>query len=80
MPKDWKIVDISPGGVDRLFFNKKTGEGTWYTPEGMTAEEIFAIPGAKRRHWRSVEHVEEYIEEMAKQKAKSGGHDYDSDT
>ena len=41
----------------------------------MTAEEIFAIPGAKRRHWHSVEHIEEYI---AKQKANSGGHDYDS--
>ena len=67
----------SPGGVDRLFFNKKTGEGTWYTPEGMTAEEIFAIPGAKRRHWHSVEHIEECI---AKQKAKSSGHDYDSGT
>ena len=56
--KDWKIIEMSPGGVDLAFVNKKTGESTGYTPQGMTAEEIFTIPAAKRR-WGSIEQVED---------------------
>jgi hypothetical protein len=41
--------------------NKKTGESTGYTPQGMSAEEIFTIPAAKRR-WGSIEQVEEHIQ------------------
>lgn len=77
MPKDWKIEPISPSGLDRLFVNKKTGEATWYTPEGMTAKEIFAIPGAKKKFGYSVEQVEKYIQKMAEQKA-NGGQEYDA--
>jgi len=41
--------------------NKKTGEITAYPPQGVSAEEIFSIPAAKRR-WGSIELVEEHIE------------------
>jgi hypothetical protein len=41
--------------------NKKTGESTGYAPQGMSAEEIFPIPAAKR-HWDSIEEVEEHIQ------------------
>jgi hypothetical protein len=67
-PKDWKIIETT-GGVDLDFVNKKTGESTWYTPEGMSAAEIFAIRGAKK-YWVDVEDVEKYIKEMADVKVK----------
>jgi hypothetical protein len=41
--------------------NKKTSESTGYTPQGMSAEEIFTIPAAKRR-WGSIGQVEEQIQ------------------
>ena len=74
-PKDWKIIETSPGGINRNFVNTKTGEATWYTPEGMSAAEIFAIRGAKK-YWVNVEDVEKYIEKKAALKAKNGGRDY----
>jgi hypothetical protein len=74
VPEDWQIIKTSPGGRDKDFVNPKTGEQTWYTPEGATAEEILRIPGA-REYWNSVSDVEKYIKEMAEQKAKSGGKD-----
>jgi len=73
-PKDWKIIETSPGGVELEFFNKKTGASTWYTPEGMSAADILAIPDAKN-YWSTVKDVKEYIKEMADQKAKYGGKD-----
>ncbi|PPQ71920.1 hypothetical protein CVT26_007181 [Gymnopilus dilepis] len=69
-PKDWKLVEGSPGGVDLLFVHRKTDERTWYTPEGMSAEEILAIPRAKK-YWSTVEEVEKYIKEMAEEKARN---------
>jgi len=74
VPEDWRIIKTSPGGRDKDFVNDKTGEQTWYTPEGMTAEEILRVPGA-REYWNSVSDVQEYIKEMAEQKARSGGKD-----
>lgn len=60
--------------MERAFVNDKTGESTWYTPEGMTASEILQIPGA-RRYWSTNEEVEEYIKRMAADKVKFGGKD-----
>jgi hypothetical protein len=40
----------------------------------MNASDILAIPGAKK-YWSTIEEVEEYIKEMADQKAKNGGKD-----
>ena len=56
-----QIIETSPGGADLAFVNKKTGESTGYTPQGMTAEEIFTIPGAERS-WGSIELVKEHME------------------
>lgn len=77
MPKHWRIIETSPSGLELTFTNDKTGECTWYTPEGMTAAEILAIPGAKK-HWRSIGDVERYMKEMAESKAKFGGEDINS--
>jgi hypothetical protein len=74
MPKDWKIIETSPGGVDLSFYNRKTGEATWYTPKGMSAEDILQIPQAQV-YWRNKEHVEEFMEEMAKRKEMYDGYD-----
>ncbi|KIM35471.1 hypothetical protein M413DRAFT_430813 [Hebeloma cylindrosporum] len=74
-PEDWYIVETSPGGNERNFANSKTGEVTWYTPEGMTAEEILAIPDANK-YWWTVKDVKRYMKEMAKQKARNGGRDW----
>ena len=63
---------MSPGGVDLAFVNKKTSEMTGYTPQRMSAEEIFAIPGAKRR-WASIEQVEQYIQRKNEEREKYGG-------
>ena len=73
-PKDWQIIETSPGGVDCDFVNKKTGEETWYTPEGMTAAEILAIPGAKK-FFPTLERAEAYIKIKKEEKAKNGGKD-----
>ena len=77
MPKDWRIIETSPSGLELTFTNDKTGESTWYTPDGMSAAEIFVIPGAKK-HWGSIEEVERYIKKMAEDKVKYGGEDIDS--
>ncbi|KAF9482094.1 hypothetical protein BDN70DRAFT_991441 [Pholiota conissans] len=74
VPEDWEIIATSPGGVDKDFVNRKTGEQTWYTPKGITAEDIFRIPGATK-YWGSVKDVEKYIQKMAKQKEENGGKD-----
>jgi hypothetical protein len=74
VPEDWQIIETSPGGVDKDFVNPKTGEQTWYTPEGATAEEILRVPGATK-YFSSESDVEEYIKKMAKQKADNGGKD-----
>jgi hypothetical protein len=74
VPKDWKIIEASPGGVDLAFYNRKTGETTWYTPEGMSAEEMLQIPRA-RVYWRDKEQVEEFMERMATRKEKNNGYD-----
>ena len=73
-PKDWKIIEESPSGLERTFFNRKTVESTWYTPQGMTASEILEVPGAKK-YWSTAEEAERYIKEMAEEKAKYGGKD-----
>jgi hypothetical protein len=52
---------MRPGGVGLACVNKKTGEMTGYTPQGMSAEGIVAIPGA-RRCWVSSEQVKQYIQ------------------
>ncbi|KDR70550.1 hypothetical protein GALMADRAFT_159776 [Galerina marginata CBS 339.88] len=70
-PEDWRIIKTSPGGIDRDFVNRKTGESTWYTPEGMSAAEILAVPGA-REYWSTVKEVEEYIKEKAEEKKRNG--------
>ncbi|KAF9479896.1 hypothetical protein BDN70DRAFT_878325 [Pholiota conissans] len=74
IPEDWTIIATSPGGVDKDFYNQKTGEQTWYTPEGMTAAEILRVPGAEK-YWFDEADAEAYIREMAKQKAENGGKD-----
>ncbi|KAF8966087.1 hypothetical protein BDZ97DRAFT_1756795 [Flammula alnicola] len=74
VPRDWKIIETSPSGLERTFSNEKTGESTWYTPEGMSAAEILAIPDAKK-YWSTTEEVEKYIRAMAAEKAKYGGQD-----
>lgn len=40
----------------------------------MSAEEIFAIPGAKK-YWRTIEEVKQYMEEKAVEKKASNGKD-----
>ncbi|KDR70554.1 hypothetical protein GALMADRAFT_254632 [Galerina marginata CBS 339.88] len=74
LPADWKIIETSPGGVELDFVNKVTGESTWYTPEGMSATDILAIPDAKK-YWSKAEEVEVYIKEKADEKKKNGGKD-----
>jgi len=74
VPKDWKIIETSPGGVEKSFAHRKTHQWTWYIPEGATAAEILKVPGA-RKYWSSVEDVEEYMMKMAAEKEKYGDHD-----
>lgn len=71
-------MGTSPGGRDRAFVNEKTGESTWYIPEGMSATEILAIPDA-RKYWSTLEQVEEYIKRMNDLKLKYGGKDIKDD-
>jgi len=52
---------------DLSFWNAKTGESSWYTPDGMTADEIFEIPDAKT-FFRSKEGVAGYMERCAIEK------------
>ncbi|KAF9531838.1 hypothetical protein CPB83DRAFT_903985 [Crepidotus variabilis] len=73
-PADWRIIETSPSGLERTFTNDKTGEETWYTPDGMTASEILKIPGAKK-YWKNESDVQKYIKEMAAEKARSDGQD-----
>jgi len=47
-------------------------ERTAYSPQGMSVEEIFAIPGVQRR-WASIEQVEQYIERKNVEREKYGG-------
>ncbi|KIM35475.1 hypothetical protein M413DRAFT_348846 [Hebeloma cylindrosporum] len=75
IPEDWYIIETNSGGREKEFVNRKTRELTWYTPEGMTAEEILAVPGAKK-YWSTTAKVEKYIKEMAAEKAKYGGRDW----
>ncbi|RDB30104.1 hypothetical protein Hypma_013843 [Hypsizygus marmoreus] len=77
LPADWRIIETSPSGLERTFVNDKTGESTWYTPVGMSADEILQIPGAKK-YWSTKEQVEEYVQQMAAEKAKYGGKDIGS--
>jgi hypothetical protein len=49
-------------------------------PEDMTAAEMLSIPGAKSCYWDSIKDVKQYIERMAKDKAKYGYEDIDSTT
>lgn len=64
-------MDGGPGGgLELAFFHRKGPEATGYTPEGMTAEEILAIPRAKK-YWSSIEEVQEYIDERAAAKSVS---------
>lgn len=68
-------MDSGPGGgIDLAICNSMTPEATWYTPEGMTTEEILAIPDAKQ-YWTTVEEVKQYMEERAIAKSKSSGKD-----
>ena len=74
IPNDCIIVKTSPGAVECEFVNTKTDIATWFTPEGMSAADILAIPDAKK-YWSTIEEVERYIELMNKEKAKNGGKD-----
>jgi hypothetical protein len=68
------MVETFPGGVDFVFRNRVTGEITWYTPKGMTAEDILQIPRA-RRYWAIKEDVEAFMERMAAANETYGGYD-----
>jgi len=74
VPQDWKIIETSPGGLDKDFVNIKTNKSTWYTPEGATAAEILEVPDASK-YWSSVQEVEKYIKKMAAEKEQNGGKD-----
>lgn len=75
VPEDWYIVEAGPGGgIELDICNSKTKEATWFIPEGMTAEEILAIPDAKK-YWSTIEEVKEYMEEKAIEKKESNGRD-----
>ena len=71
---DWIIVKTSPGAVECEYVNTKTDIATWFTPEGMSAADILAIPYAKK-YRSTITEVERYIELMNKEKAKNGGKD-----
>ncbi|KAJ3508683.1 hypothetical protein NMY22_g16534 [Coprinellus aureogranulatus] len=68
-PKDWEIIGTSPGNVDMMFQNRVEGTYTWYTPEGMAAEEIMQIPTAKD-FFVDVDAARWYIDYKAKEKAE----------
>ncbi|RDB20311.1 hypothetical protein Hypma_012634 [Hypsizygus marmoreus] len=74
VPTDWRIIETSPGGVERSFVNDKTGESTWYTPKDLSADEILQIPGAKK-YWSTKEEVEEYVQQMNAEEEKYRGKD-----
>jgi len=67
-PTDWKIIQTHSAG-DLCFYNEKTGEESWYTPPGMTVNEIYEIPGAQQ-YFKTKEQVAAYVTEMAAEKAK----------
>ncbi|KIM34843.1 hypothetical protein M413DRAFT_32983 [Hebeloma cylindrosporum] len=74
-PANWKIIETHPGGIELEFYNRKTTECTWYTPEGMSATDILAVPDSKK-YWSTIEKVERYMRKMAADKIKNGGMDY----
>ena len=57
--------------MELSFGHRKIDYCTWYTPEGMSAAEILAVPGA----WKYWSTVEDVIKEMEKEKAENGGKD-----
>ena len=67
-PKNWKIVKTHSAG-ELSFYNGATGENSWYTPEGMTAEEILEIPGSNE-YFKTKEQAQQYINQMAAEKAR----------
>ncbi|KAJ3532458.1 hypothetical protein NMY22_g3508 [Coprinellus aureogranulatus] len=68
-PQDWVIVGASPGNLDMAFQNVVDNSLTWYTPEGMTAEEIMQIPTAKN-FFQDEKAAQWYIDAKAKEKAE----------
>lgn len=62
------FVEGSEGGLDLLFRNKKTKEWTWYTPKGMTPEQIVQIPRAGK-YFTEV-YAEQYIKRMAAERQR----------
>jgi hypothetical protein len=62
------FVEGSEGGLDLLFHNKKTEEWTWYTPKGMTPEQIVQIPRARK--YFTKEYAEQYIKRMAAERQR----------
>ncbi|KAJ3510767.1 hypothetical protein NMY22_g15873 [Coprinellus aureogranulatus] len=69
-PKDWVITGTSSGNLDMKFGNAVDQSFTWYTPEGMTAEEIMQIPNAKN-FFRDAKQAQWYIDDKAKEKAEN---------
>jgi hypothetical protein len=76
-PTDWDIIEESANGVELTFANIKTGYCTFYTPPGMTAKEILAIPAAQR-YWGDEGTVESYIKAKAEERERCGGSDYNN--
>ena len=65
IPTDWELLDTSYGYDNTLtFFNQKTADFTYYTPKGMTAEELMQIPYASA-YFDTKEVAEAYIKERA---------------
>ncbi|KAJ3515126.1 hypothetical protein NMY22_g14530 [Coprinellus aureogranulatus] len=69
-PKDWVIIGASPGNVDMMFRNHVEDTYTWYTPEGMTAEEIMQIPTAKE-FFGNLAAAQWYIDDKAREKVEN---------
>ena len=58
----WRVFPTGYGGTEPAFFNREKKESTYNPPPGLTAQEIFEIPGAKR-YLRSIRAIEALIEE-----------------
>jgi hypothetical protein len=67
-PKEWVLVKTSSNG-ELSFYNQRTGEDDWYTPPGMTAEEILAIPNSGK-FFKTRDQVMGYMKYMAAERAK----------
>ena len=67
-PSEWELIgNRTEGypGISGVQFHKKgatRGDSPW-PPEGMTAAEILAVPGAKA-HWGTIAEVEAYLSYM----------------